>query len=60
MFLYLTKTNCLIHLKLTSFWIMLSSMQTISLNLCLKIRRIENLSQKTSPNKLLCTDSLLQ
>nr|DAG60244.1 MAG TPA: hypothetical protein [Caudoviricetes sp.] len=50
-FLYLMKINFLTHLKLINFWIMLSSMQTILLNLYLKIRRIENLSQKTNLNK---------
>nr|DAP66378.1 MAG TPA: hypothetical protein [Caudoviricetes sp.] len=45
------KINFLAHLKLINFWIMPSSMQTILLNLYLKIRRIENLSQKTSLNK---------
>nr|DAQ60610.1 MAG TPA: hypothetical protein [Bacteriophage sp.] len=39
---------------------MLSSMQTILLNLYLKIKRMVSLSQRMSLNKLLCTDSLLQ
>nr|DAJ73434.1 MAG TPA: hypothetical protein [Caudoviricetes sp.] len=58
MFLYLTRISCLAHLKLTSFWIMLSSMQTILRNLCLKIKRMVNLNKKTNLSKLLCTDSL--
>nr|DAT57575.1 MAG TPA: hypothetical protein [Caudoviricetes sp.] len=35
-------------------------MRRILQSLCLKIRRIENLSQKTNLNKLLCTDFLQQ
>nr|DAE31604.1 MAG TPA: hypothetical protein [virus sp. ctBM815] len=60
MFLYLTKTNCLAHLKLINFWIMLSSMRMILPNLYLKIKRMVSLNRKMSLNKLLCTGSLLR